>query len=77
MFPSSGEGREIPTLLGPLQIVNLNHLTKISSIWGMKYIILTSTISQSVIFNHSEIDLQTAKFQIACWQGVELERGLQ
>jgi hypothetical protein len=27
LFPSSGEGRETPTLLGPLWKVNLNHCT--------------------------------------------------
>jgi hypothetical protein len=25
MFPPSGEGRETPTLLGPLERANLNH----------------------------------------------------
>jgi hypothetical protein len=29
LFPSSGEGRETTTLLGPLEIANLNHWTLI------------------------------------------------
>jgi hypothetical protein len=29
LFPSSGEGLEIPTLLGPLERANLNHCIKI------------------------------------------------
>jgi hypothetical protein len=28
-FPSSGEGTETPTLLGPLERANLNHWTKL------------------------------------------------
>jgi hypothetical protein len=28
LFPSSGEGRETTTLLGPLERANLNHWTK-------------------------------------------------
>jgi hypothetical protein len=30
LFPSSGEGREIPTLLGSLERANLNHMSVFS-----------------------------------------------
>jgi hypothetical protein len=36
LFPSSGNGTETPTLLGPSERANLNHWTEVSSFWGTR-----------------------------------------
>jgi hypothetical protein len=45
LFPSSGEGGETPTQLGPLQIANLNHWT---TVWDWVLCYNRQSVGQSV-----------------------------
>jgi hypothetical protein len=53
LFPSSGEGRETPTLLGPLERANLKHWTT--------HVMLLATITGSTYLNATRISVKLKK----------------